>query len=139
VLVVPATVRPCALAKVAVAWDGSREAVRAVHDALPLLRLSRSVQIVTVISPSAADSEANAEKLSTHLANHGISVGSNPVRIRSAEEHESLQQQIEQGDYDLLVMGVAHTRGGGNSFSGARHSWFFCRRKFRSLFRINRE
>ena len=43
VLVVPALAQPCAFARTAVAWDGSREAVRAVHDALPLLSLcSRS-------------------------------------------------------------------------------------------------
>ena len=105
VLVVPAAVQSCALARIAVAWDGSREAVRAVHDALPLLRLSQSVQIVTVISPSAADGKVDVESLSAHLANQGVTVGSDALQIRSDEEHESLQQQIEQGDYDLLVMG----------------------------------
>jgi hypothetical protein len=39
VLVVPAAVQQSALARIAIAWEGSREAVRAVHDALPLLRL----------------------------------------------------------------------------------------------------
>ena len=105
VLVLPATVQPGALARIAVAWDGSREAVRAVHDALPFLRLSRSVQIVTVIGLSSEDGEADVESLSAHLANHGITVGSQVLRIGPAKEHESLQQQIEQGDYDLLVMG----------------------------------
>jgi nucleotide-binding universal stress UspA family protein len=33
VLVVPAAVGPISFARVAIAWDGSREAVRAVHDA----------------------------------------------------------------------------------------------------------
>ena len=33
VLIAPADVRPSALARIAVAWDGSSEAVRAVHDA----------------------------------------------------------------------------------------------------------
>ena len=105
VLVLPAAVQPGALARIAVAWDGSREAVRAVHDALPVLRLSQSVQIVTVIGLSSEGGEADVESLSAHLANHGITLGSRVLRIGPAGEHESLQQQLEQGDYDLLVMG----------------------------------
>ena len=31
-----------------IAWDGSREAARAVHDALPLLRLAEEVVILIV-------------------------------------------------------------------------------------------
>ena len=105
VLVVPAVVQPGALEKIAVAWDGSREAVRAVHDALPLLRLSRSVQIVTMIHPSVEDNEVDAKSLLAHLFNHGIKVGTDVLQIRTVEEHESLRKQIEQGHYDLLVMG----------------------------------
>ena len=105
VLLVPAVVQPRALEKIAVAWDGSREAVRAVHDALPLLRLSRSIQIVTMISPSAEADDLDAKSLSEHLANHGIKVGTDVRQIRTAEEDESLRKEIEQGAYDLLVMG----------------------------------
>ena len=103
VLVVPAVVQLSALDKIAIAWDGSREAVRAVHDVLPLLRLSRSIQIVTMIHPSAEDDEFDAKSLSAHLANHGI--GTNVLQIRTVDEHASLRKQMEQGQYDLLVMG----------------------------------
>jgi nucleotide-binding universal stress UspA family protein len=111
VLVVPVAVQPSALARIAVAWDGSREAVRAIHDAVPLLRLAQSVQIVMVISPSDEGSEVDGERLAAHLANHGIPVASNVLQIRSAEETEALQPRIERGDYDLLVMGgYSHPR-----------------------------
>jgi nucleotide-binding universal stress UspA family protein len=103
VLVVPAGVQQSALARIVIAWDGSREAVRSVHDALPLLRLSRSVQVVTVIPPSAEDSVDDAASLSAHLAKHGIEIGTD--QIRTVEENDSLRKQIEQGHYDLLVMG----------------------------------
>ena len=105
VLVLPAVVQPGLLARVAVAWDGSREAVRAVHDALPLLRLSRLVQIVTMIRPTAEDDEVDARSLLAHLANHGVKVGSDVLKIRTVDEHESLRKQIEEEQYDLLVMG----------------------------------
>ena len=104
VLVVPAVTGPSALANIAIAWDGSREAVRAVHDALPLLRLSSSAQVMKMITPS-EDDQADWENLSAHLVNHGIEVGPNVLQIRTTEEHKSLQRQIEDGHYDLLVMG----------------------------------
>ena len=70
VLVVPAEMQTNALDRVAIAWDGSREAVRAVHDALPVLRLSRSVDIVEIVSPSAQNYGTDAKRLAEHLANH---------------------------------------------------------------------
>ncbi len=97
---------PTALARVAVAWDGSREAVRAVHDALPLLRLSRSVQIITIITSSPEDNEADVASLSAHLARQGIKVGTDVLQVRTAEEHASLRKRIEDGHYDFVVMGA---------------------------------
>ena len=105
VLVVPADAQPMALEKVAIAWDGSREAVRVVHDALPLLRLSRSVEIVAVAMFDAENSNADAKSLRAHLINHGIEAEFRIIRATKAEEHEKLQKQIKQRQYDLLVMG----------------------------------
>jgi nucleotide-binding universal stress UspA family protein len=105
VLVVPAAVGPISFAKAAIAWDGSREAVRAVHDALPLLALSQSVEIVTIIAPSAVENADDAKHLSAHLANHGIEIEAGAIQIRSEEEPVALRQQMEKADYDLLIMG----------------------------------
>jgi nucleotide-binding universal stress UspA family protein len=105
VLVVPAIAQLSSLARIAIAWDGSREAVRAVHDALPLLRLAQSVQIVTIIPTSAMGDEIDRECLLLHLANHGIKCGTDVLQISADKEHDSLRKQIEQGHYDLLVMG----------------------------------
>jgi nucleotide-binding universal stress UspA family protein len=49
--------------------------------------------------------QQNARSLSTHLANHGIKIGTDVLQIRTTEEHKSLRTQIEHGHYDLLVMG----------------------------------
>lgn len=123
VLVVPAAVQQSALERIAVAWDGSREAVRAVHDALPLLRLSQSVQIVTVTAPSAKDDEVEAKSLSAHLANHGVKLETDILQIGAPDEHESLRNQIEQGHYDLLVMGgYSHPKWLEFIFGGATQS-----------------
>ena len=123
VLVVPAAVQRSALARVVIAWDGSREAVRSVHDALPLLRLARSVQIVTMIPPTAEDSDDDAASLLAHLAKHGIEIGAETLQIRTDDENASLRKQIEQGRYDLLVMGgYSHPRWLEFIFGGATQS-----------------
>lgn len=123
VLVVPAGAQPSPLANIAVAWDGSREAVRAVHDALPLLRLARSVQIVEMIAPAAADGGIDWQNLSAHLANHEVEGGANALQITTTEEHTSLQKQIEDGHYDLLVMGgYSHAMWREFIFGGATQS-----------------
>lgn len=105
VLVVPAESGFCTFTKVAIAWDGSREAVRAVHDALPLLCLAHSVDIVTIIDPAADRDEADGERLSLHLARHGINVSEEWRRIVSVDGHRSLRDELEKGGYELLVMG----------------------------------
>jgi nucleotide-binding universal stress UspA family protein len=105
VLVVPADTKSNPLNTIAIAWDGSRESVRAIHDALPLLILSQSVQIVAIAALTAEYSNADAKSLAIHLTNHGIKVGTQVIRSTKVKEHVMLRKQIEQGRYDLLVMG----------------------------------
>jgi nucleotide-binding universal stress UspA family protein len=123
VLVVPAVVQQSSFERVAIAWDGSREAVRAVHDALPLLCMAKSVQIVTIITPSELNNEDDAASLLAHLAKHGITGGTDALQFRAEDEHHLLQKQIEQGKYDLLVMGgYSHPRWLEFIFGGATKS-----------------
>jgi nucleotide-binding universal stress UspA family protein len=76
-----------------------------VHDALPLLALSQSVEIVTIVPSSAAESDDDAKHLSAHLANHEIKIEANVIRIGAEKEPTALRQHIEKARYDLLVMG----------------------------------
>ena len=123
VLVVPPAAGPISFARAAIAWDGSREAVRAVHDALPLLALSQSVKIVTIIAPEAVERRDYAKHLSAHLANHGIKIESGVIHIRSEDEPIALCQQIDKADYDLLVMGgYSHPKWLEFIFGGATQS-----------------
>ncbi len=123
VLVVPADAPATTLAKIAIAWDGSREAVRAVHDALPLMHLSRSVEILTMIDPSAVPDEADGKSLTAHLAHHGIEVSARIRQIVTPDEHASLRKEVEQGSYDLLVMGgYSHPMWAEFLFGGATQS-----------------
>lgn len=58
-----------------------------------------------MLLPSAPDNEVDAQSLLAHLAKHGIEVGTDVLQFRTIKEHDSLRNQIEQGHYDLLVMG----------------------------------
>lgn len=121
VLVVPSVVKGNWLQKVAVAWDGSREAVRAIHDALPLLRLAQSVRILTLMAPHATNSDV--ESMVRHLARHGIGCETEFPQFWNVEEHASLRKAIKQGEYGLLVMGAySHPKWLEFIFGGATQS-----------------
>ncbi|HEV2547827.1 MAG TPA: universal stress protein [Stellaceae bacterium] len=105
VLVVPEEARPSDFARVAVAWDASREAVRAVHDALPLLRLARSVETVAMVDSTGKDDELDLRRLAAHLKNHGVPIEPRTQKMSSANEHAALREQLAHGHYDLIVMG----------------------------------
>jgi nucleotide-binding universal stress UspA family protein len=121
VLVLPASLARCPLQKVAVAWDGSREAVRALHDALPLLRLARSVHIVTILSANGFPRDDHS--LMDHLKRHGVMVDPAVLAVRAEQEHAAMRQQVEHGGFDTLVMGgYAHPSWFEFMFGGATTS-----------------
>ena len=60
-------------ANVLVAWNASREAARAVHDALPILQRANKVTVVT-IEPGAAGRIPGAD-ICTYLSRHGVIPG----------------------------------------------------------------
>ena len=91
---------------VAIAWDGSARAARAVADALPLLHRAKSVRIFTALGEKPQAVKGAADDLVRHLAVHGITAA---VDERLAYE-ESIGHRL--ADYvtvsrpDLLVMGA---------------------------------
>src|SRR6476661_2658224 len=94
VLVLPEVprARPFELGTVAVAWDFSRAAARAISDAMPLLEKARKVRIVTVTNEKRLDSKHSGEALARNLARHGIG--------------EVLEAYTVSHRIDLLVMGA---------------------------------
>jgi len=58
--------------RVMVAWNGAREAIRALHDAMPLLRRAKAV-IVYTVNPTPGRRLVGAD-IAAHLARHGVRV-----------------------------------------------------------------
>jgi nucleotide-binding universal stress UspA family protein len=99
--------------RVLVAWDGSREAARAVSDALPILERAASVLVVS-ISPESAPRRRGAlpdAAIAVHLARHGIEAAVRSVETDQMDVGEALLASAADGNCDLLVMGAyAHSR-----------------------------
>jgi nucleotide-binding universal stress UspA family protein len=65
-----------------IAWNGSREAMRAVQDALPVMGLYDAVTVLSVNPEEDADIELQS-KLIEHLARHGLNAMSETTRTAS--------------------------------------------------------
>jgi nucleotide-binding universal stress UspA family protein len=100
--------------RVLIGWNGTREAVRAVHDAIPFISRAAHVTIAaaaTTFGPAA--SEASCTDLAAMLARHGATT----VDVERFERHASetsgdaLLRYAADGGFDLLVMGAyGHAR-----------------------------
>jgi nucleotide-binding universal stress UspA family protein len=114
VLVVPyAGRRPDRLGdNVLVAWNGSREAGRAVQEALPLMSTSSVVTVLLVNPEEDADIDL-AEDLVAHLERHGLHAKMQVIRhdLTTLAVSDTILTQVSELDADLLVMGAySHSR-----------------------------
>ncbi|RVU83529.1 universal stress protein [Leucothrix sargassi] len=96
-----------------IAWDGSREASRAIHDALPLLELAGKATIY-IVDPEKTDtnfSDLPGAMMSEHLARHGIDVTVQVSRGSSQSSGDAILNHVETFGHDLIVMGAyGHSR-----------------------------
>lgn len=99
--------------RVLVAWDGSREATRAVHDALPFMQSASSTTILTI------NGEHNGEGARIPGADIAAVIARHGVRVEVADIEtgpgglvgEVLLSQVADSGADLLVMGAyGHAR-----------------------------
>jgi nucleotide-binding universal stress UspA family protein len=114
VLVVPYAGRHEAVgSRALVAWNGSREAARAVHDAMPFLTRAERVTVVRINVPgSPAPAREPGTDITQTLARHGVIV--DVIEITNDSDETSgdalLSLSAEEG-YDLVVMGAyGHAR-----------------------------
>ena len=111
ILVVGSTVDKLDLKSVVVAWKDTREARRAVEDALPLLMLADRVTVVEVAAAEdVANARARTEDVADWLARHGIAASARAVAA-SNEDVTDLGDTAKELDAGLLVGGAyGHTR-----------------------------
>ncbi|NML31201.1 universal stress protein [Paraburkholderia antibiotica] len=97
---------------VLIAWDGSREAARAIADALPLLRRARFVGVDVVRRADNFDAASGAIDVAAWLEGHGIRASfSTTPRHGIVGTGATLLNRISDLHADLLVMGAyGHSR-----------------------------
>ena len=95
--------------RVMVAWNGSKEASRAVHDAMPFLVAAKQV-VVFGVDPAKAPGTPGAV-LARHLARHDVKVEAAHTVSDEIEIGEALLSATSDRSIDLLVMGAyGHAR-----------------------------
>jgi nucleotide-binding universal stress UspA family protein len=113
-LVIPATGRfeSCG-ERVIIAWKPTKEAARAVHDALPLINANAAVTIVEVGDEEASllARRSGSDSLRHHLARHGIKAVVETLKGPEYAVCERILERASAHRADLIVMGAyGHSR-----------------------------
>jgi len=96
-----------------VAWMPTREATRALHDAMPLLREAESVDVLEIDTESSKECESPPPggDVTTHLTRHGLKTRVVAYQSRGETVAGALIKHAQDSGADLLVAGgYGHSR-----------------------------
>ena len=95
-----------------IAWNRSREAARAVAEALPYLSKTRAVTVVVIDQSAVSDPLAKeGDDLVNYLRHQGISASIHVAKGRGLDTSSALLEVIAEQKADLIVMGgYGHSR-----------------------------
>jgi len=112
VLIVPYIQREgLKLDKVMVCWDGSRNAARAMGDAMPFLARAKAVEIVLVAGDPGKSNEIAGADIAHHLARHQLKVELRQIVVRDLDVANTILSHAADAGTDFLVMGgYGHSR-----------------------------
>jgi nucleotide-binding universal stress UspA family protein len=111
--------------RVVIGWNASREAARAVNDAMPLLTAAEIVSILTIDPREGprAHGELPGADISLHLARHGVKAEIERTVSADLPVGEVLLSRAADLGADLLVMGAyGHSRARELLLGGATRS-----------------
>ena len=103
---------PKTFARIAVAWDGSRQAARAVADAMPFLRRASHVRIFAAMDEKQMVSAMRGSEIAASLTSEGVNAIFEEVKKTDAHKIGNFFEcYIADHKCDLLVMGAyGHSR-----------------------------
>ncbi len=94
--------------RVMIGWNGSREATRAVHDAMPLLKSADNVTLFSVATNPTDDwdTDIGAVDMAAHLAHHGVKVTLSRTVVDRLPQAAALLNETSDQGIGLLVTGA---------------------------------
>ncbi len=99
------------LDRVMVCWDGSRNAARAVGDAMPFLERAKAVEIVVVAGDAGKSDEIPGADIAHHLARHGLRVELQRIVAGDLDVANTVLSHAADAGTDFIVMGgYGHSR-----------------------------
>jgi len=102
---------PLKLNRVMACWDGSRQATRAIADAMPLLERAGQVELVIVASERGKQDEIPGADMGQHLARHGLKVDVKRITEGDIDVADALLSHAADASIDFIVMGgYGHSR-----------------------------
>ena len=116
---------PLKLDNVMVCWDGSRQAARAIADAMPLLVKAGRVEIVIITNERGKEDEIEGADMGQHLARHGLKVDVHRIAGGNIDVADALLSHAADSGADFMVMGgYGHSRLREFVLGGVTHSIF---------------
>lgn len=91
--------------RVLVGWNGSREAARAVADALPLMSASKDVAVLAVNPSDELGPEPGAD-ITLHLTRHGLRAEASNIKSRDVDPADAILSRAADLSSNLLVLGA---------------------------------
>ena len=92
-----------------IAWNSKREAVRAVHDAMPFLVKADTVKLLSI--NQGKQDELGCIEIGEHLARHDVNIEVQQAEVKEMEIADYLLSRAADFESDLLVMGAyGHSR-----------------------------
>ena len=96
---------------IAIAWDGSRVAARALADAAPLLEQASRISVLTVVDERSLNQRDIAEHLADGLRKRGVAAEGFSITVKDRPIGASLQEHaIDRGARLLVMGGYGHSR-----------------------------
>jgi len=101
---------PAGFDRILVAWNGSREATRAIAEAMPYMIKAAAVDVI-VVRDASLISQISGADIVDHLLHHGIGAALHEVKPRADGVAATLIAEAHDRNADLIVMGgYGHSR-----------------------------